>query len=314
MTTCASAIYPLTTRSSPSRPRIRRVPSWSSTASISTRSSSSRRSARSARTTRSASMACCSRSTSSQDAARAPVWQCRCAATSTAATPFAAGPSSWAPTTARGSPRPAKARTADAPGCRRNDASASGRLQGRPRHQHLPAFERGRVARECRPPVASGSLRPALLPLKGIHGIEDIAKADRSLVKTERPPPSAHAAAGRVCYKSAVRPDPPMPRIHDVTVPLAPGMLAYPGDPPFQLEPVRRLGEAPSTCPRMILTTHARDPRGRPGALPGRGRHGGHAAARDPAGQVPGGGGFLERNASSGPRWTRSTCGTTCAC
>ena len=50
---------------------------------------------------------------------------------------------------------------------------------------------------------------------------------------------------------------PPMPRIHDVTVPLAPGMLAYPGDPPFQLEPVQRLGEAPCNLSRMVLTTHA---------------------------------------------------------
>jgi arylformamidase len=47
-----------------------------------------------------------------------------------------------------------------------------------------------------------------------------------------------------------------MPRIHDVTVPLAPGMLAYPGDPPFQLEPVQRLGEAPYNLSRMVLTTH----------------------------------------------------------
>jgi len=48
-----------------------------------------------------------------------------------------------------------------------------------------------------------------------------------------------------------------MPRIHDVTVPLAPGMLVYPGDPPFQLEPVQRLGEAPYNLSRMVLTTHS---------------------------------------------------------
>ena len=48
-----------------------------------------------------------------------------------------------------------------------------------------------------------------------------------------------------------------MPRIHDVTVPLTPGMLAYPGDPPFLLEPVQRLGEASYNLSRMVLTTHA---------------------------------------------------------
>ena len=119
MTTCASAICPPTTRSSPSSPRIRRVPSWRSTTSIWTRSSSSKRSARSARTTRSASTACCSRSTSSRDAARAPGWRCRCAATSTAATPFAVGPSSSVPTTARGGlarPRPTTPTHQDAAG------------------------------------------------------------------------------------------------------------------------------------------------------------------------------------------------------
>jgi arylformamidase len=47
-----------------------------------------------------------------------------------------------------------------------------------------------------------------------------------------------------------------MPRIHDVTVPLAPGMLAYPGDPAFELEPVHRLGEAPYRLSRMVLSTH----------------------------------------------------------
>jgi arylformamidase len=47
-----------------------------------------------------------------------------------------------------------------------------------------------------------------------------------------------------------------MPRIHDVTVPLAPGMLAYPGDLPFALEPVQRLGADPCNLSRMVLTTH----------------------------------------------------------
>ena len=47
-----------------------------------------------------------------------------------------------------------------------------------------------------------------------------------------------------------------MPRIYDVTVPLAPGMLAYPGDPPFEIGPVHELGEAPFRLSRMVLTTH----------------------------------------------------------
>jgi arylformamidase len=48
-----------------------------------------------------------------------------------------------------------------------------------------------------------------------------------------------------------------MPRIYDVTVPLAPGMLAYPGDPPFEIEPVHVVGEAPFRLSRMVLTTHS---------------------------------------------------------
>ena len=48
-----------------------------------------------------------------------------------------------------------------------------------------------------------------------------------------------------------------MPRNHDVTVPLAPGMLAYPGDPAFEIEPVHRAGEAPYRLSRMVLTTHS---------------------------------------------------------
>ena len=48
-----------------------------------------------------------------------------------------------------------------------------------------------------------------------------------------------------------------MPRIFDVTVPLAPGMLSYPGDPPFEIEPVHELGGAPFTLSRMVLTTHS---------------------------------------------------------
>jgi arylformamidase len=48
-----------------------------------------------------------------------------------------------------------------------------------------------------------------------------------------------------------------MPRIHDVTVPLVPGMLAYPGDPPFGIEPLQRAGDAPFSLSRMTLTTHS---------------------------------------------------------
>jgi arylformamidase len=48
----------------------------------------------------------------------------------------------------------------------------------------------------------------------------------------------------------------PMQRIHDVTVPLVPGMLAYPGDPPFELQPVQKIGEAPYALSRLVLTTH----------------------------------------------------------
>jgi arylformamidase len=48
-----------------------------------------------------------------------------------------------------------------------------------------------------------------------------------------------------------------MPRIHDVTVPLAPGMLAYPGDPPFEIEAITRAGDAPYGLSQMVLTTHS---------------------------------------------------------
>jgi arylformamidase len=57
-----------------------------------------------------------------------------------------------------------------------------------------------------------------------------------------------------VCYKGAVK---KMPRIHDVTVPLAAGMTGYPGDPAFVLESVARLGEAPFASSRLSASTHA---------------------------------------------------------
>ncbi len=47
-----------------------------------------------------------------------------------------------------------------------------------------------------------------------------------------------------------------MPRIYDISVPLAAGMSIYPGDPPFALEPVQRLGESPFELSRLSLSTH----------------------------------------------------------
>ena len=186
ITTCASAIYPLTTRSSPSRRRIRRVPSWSSAASIWTTSSSSRRCVRSARTTPSASKACAP----DRQAGRTP--HVRGAGCAGAPPPrwrlhrSVAGPRCSAAYDADGRLTPARD-SADAPGCRRSDATDSGRLQGRPGDQHLPAIGLDGT-RECRPPVASGSLRPALLPLGQLRNPSESGqitcqnRADRSLV------------------------------------------------------------------------------------------------------------------------------------
>ncbi|HXK11726.1 MAG TPA: cyclase family protein [Vicinamibacteria bacterium] len=47
-----------------------------------------------------------------------------------------------------------------------------------------------------------------------------------------------------------------MARIHDVTVPLTPGIPTYPGDPPFELVPVRTLAEDRYQLSRMVLSTH----------------------------------------------------------
>jgi arylformamidase len=47
-----------------------------------------------------------------------------------------------------------------------------------------------------------------------------------------------------------------MPTVYDVTVPLVPGLPVYPGDPPFEIEPVQRLGSAPFSLSRMSLATH----------------------------------------------------------
>ena len=47
-----------------------------------------------------------------------------------------------------------------------------------------------------------------------------------------------------------------MATVYDVTVPLVPGLPVYPGDPPFEIESVQRLGSAPFSLSRMSLATH----------------------------------------------------------
>jgi len=47
-----------------------------------------------------------------------------------------------------------------------------------------------------------------------------------------------------------------MPTVYDVTVPRVPGLPVYPGDPPFEIEPLQRLGSAPFSLSRMSLATH----------------------------------------------------------
>jgi arylformamidase len=47
-----------------------------------------------------------------------------------------------------------------------------------------------------------------------------------------------------------------MPRIHDISIPLAAGMSTYPGDPPFALESVQRFGDSPVALSRLSLSTH----------------------------------------------------------
>ncbi len=47
-----------------------------------------------------------------------------------------------------------------------------------------------------------------------------------------------------------------MPRIHDVTVPIVPGMAVYPGDPPFALERLHRRPDSPFETSRLTLSTH----------------------------------------------------------
>jgi arylformamidase len=47
-----------------------------------------------------------------------------------------------------------------------------------------------------------------------------------------------------------------MPTIFDVTVPLTPGLPVYPGDPPFEIEPLQRAGADAFSLSRMSLGNH----------------------------------------------------------
>jgi arylformamidase len=48
-----------------------------------------------------------------------------------------------------------------------------------------------------------------------------------------------------------------VPRFLDVTVPLAPGIPTYPGNPPFELEAVKRIANGDSSnVSRMVIGTH----------------------------------------------------------
>ena len=47
-----------------------------------------------------------------------------------------------------------------------------------------------------------------------------------------------------------------MPSTYDVTVPLAPGLPVYPGDPPFEIEPMPQPESAPFKLSRMSMATH----------------------------------------------------------
>jgi len=48
-----------------------------------------------------------------------------------------------------------------------------------------------------------------------------------------------------------------MPKIHDVTLPIVPGLPAFPGDPPPAVETLQRAGESPFGLARLTLTTHS---------------------------------------------------------
>ena len=47
-----------------------------------------------------------------------------------------------------------------------------------------------------------------------------------------------------------------MPTIFDVTVPLAPGLPVYPGDPPFEIEALQRAGTDAFSLSRLSMATH----------------------------------------------------------
>ena len=162
----------------------RRVPSWSSATSIWTRSSSSRRSARSARTTRSASMACVLQI---DEAAGTPHLR---RAGGTGAPP----PRRRLHRSPRDpAPRRLRRRGPRSPGQgerrRRTRMPQDRRKRTRVDSQVVPAISSYRPSRRraaARVP-ASGRLRlpPAGTPSSRCS-IEGLAKADRSLVKTER--------------------------------------------------------------------------------------------------------------------------------
>ena len=48
-----------------------------------------------------------------------------------------------------------------------------------------------------------------------------------------------------------------MARIHDVSVPLVPGLPVFPGDPPLVIEAIQRAGESPYGLARLSLTTRS---------------------------------------------------------
>lgn len=48
-----------------------------------------------------------------------------------------------------------------------------------------------------------------------------------------------------------------VPKLLDVTVPLAPGIPVYPGNPPFELQPVKRIAEGGSSnVSRLVMGAH----------------------------------------------------------
>src|SRR3954467_11206861 len=54
---------------------------------------------------------------------------------------------------------------------------------------------------------------------------------------------------------------PPAPRLVDVSVPLARGLASYPGNPEFDMQPVKRIAEgASSNVSRLVLGTHTGTP------------------------------------------------------